>query len=310
LTSRPERVETRWISRWPIVAAARLLLLLSIVFLVALLMQPTAGSALPAGSRHFTFIATAVPPSDRQQTIPVEVYIPKGASARGRNTVLVALHGVGGNGAEFASPLVPLAETHGWVVVAPTFVYDNPLDVADITDDDVKAISAVREILAQLPSETGLHFQSRVLVYGFSRGAQVAHRWALLHPDEVLGVAALSAGAYTLPTAYLPPADVARLNWPLGVADIADYSGHAFQLDRLRQVHFFVGVGTRDTQEREVPRAWDACSGTNRVARATAFAEDLDKVGVPVRYVQFPNAGHRHTPEMIQAALDYLATIG
>ncbi len=301
-------METRRIFRWPLLAA-RLLLILAIVVLVGLAIQPAVGAAMPAGPRHFTFIAQAVAPSARQQSIPVEVYIPKGVSAETRSTVLVALHGVGANGADFASPLVSQAEARGWVVVSPTFVYDSWLDVPDITDDDMKAIAAVRMIVAQLPSETGLRFNSRVLLYGFSRGAQVAHRYALLHPDEVLGVAALSAGAYTLPTAYLPPADVKPLDWPLGVADISTYSGHAFQPDLLRRVHFFVGVGTKDTQERDVPRAWDACSGTNRVARATAFAEDLQKIGVPVHYVQVPNVGHRETPEMVQAAIDYLASV-
>jgi len=272
-------------------------------------MRPAVGSAAPTGPRHFTFVAHAVAPSDKQQTIPVDVYIPRSASTSGENTVLVALHGIGGNGGEFAGPLIDLAEARGWVVVAPTFAYDSWLDVEEITDDDLKAIAAVRTMLAQLPSEAGLRFRSRVLLYSFSRGAQVAHRYALLHPDEVLGVAALSAGAYTLPTAHLPAADAPRLDWPLGIADIGTYSGQSFQPERLRQVHFFVGVGTRDTQEREVPRAWDTCSGTNRVARATAFAEDLEAIGVPVHYVQFPNAGHRETPEMRQAALDYLSDI-
>lgn len=110
LTSRPEQLETRRKLRWPIATAVRLLCLLSIVAVIGLSIPRLVESAMPAGPRRLTFIANAVPPSDRQQSVSVEVYIPKGAALRARNTVLVALHGVGSNGADFARPLVDLAE--------------------------------------------------------------------------------------------------------------------------------------------------------------------------------------------------------
>ena len=37
--------------------------------------------------------------------------------------VLLALHGMGGNGSEFAKPFLPLAQAHGWILAAPTFGY-------------------------------------------------------------------------------------------------------------------------------------------------------------------------------------------
>src|ERR1051326_5336310 len=37
--------------------------------------------------------------------------------------VLVALHGMGGNGPDFAAPLAAQADANGWLIVAPTISY-------------------------------------------------------------------------------------------------------------------------------------------------------------------------------------------
>lgn len=310
LARQSEHAQSKPFSRRPLLVAGRLLLLLILVTTLALSVRASVESASISAPRHVSFVANVPGPSEKQASVPVDVYVPKGASAGGPLTVLIALHGAGGNGKDFASPLVSLAEQYGWVLVAPTFVYDSYLDVNEVVDDDLKATADLRTIISQLPAEISLQLRDRVLIYGFSRGAQVAHRFALLYPAEVLGVASLSAGSYTLPTAQSPTAgDNATLNWPLGIADFAKYAGHEFQPDLVRKVHFFVGVGTRDDQAKDVPRAWDSCSGTTRVARATAFAEALDSLGAPVHFVEFPNAGHKETAEMRQAALDYLAGV-
>ena len=46
---------------------------------------------------------------------------------------------------------------------------------------------------------TGLTLKPRVDVYGFSRGAQLAHRFAIFFPERVDHVVVFSAGTYTLP---------------------------------------------------------------------------------------------------------------
>ncbi|MCL5958492.1 MAG: alpha/beta hydrolase [Chloroflexi bacterium] len=43
----------------------------------------------------------------------------------------------------------------------------------------------------------------KVSLYGFSRGSQTAHRFALCYPDHVLVAALMSAGTYTLPNRAL-----------------------------------------------------------------------------------------------------------
>src|SRR3982074_368095 len=54
-----------------------------------------------------------------------DVYVrPPQASAAGQPLkVLIALHGMGGNGPDFGTALGAQADAHGWLIVAPTIAY-------------------------------------------------------------------------------------------------------------------------------------------------------------------------------------------
>src|SRR5260370_23890093 len=61
------------------------------------------------------------------------VRAPHGAAAGKPLQVLLALHGMGGNGEDFARDLTEQADQHGWLLVAPTIQY------ADWTNPNVVA---------------------------------------------------------------------------------------------------------------------------------------------------------------------------
>lgn len=251
-------------------------------------------------------------PAARVLSFPDEfVYVPAGAAARQPVTVLVTLHGMGGEGRVFCRSLLAEADRNGWVLVAPTFrYYENWHDPAAVLKDDVAAVQRLKAMLDQLPELTGLRLRPRVLLYGFSRGSQVAHRFALVYPTRVLGVAALSAGAYTLPVAEWTGGGERRaLPLPFGTADMAQQFGQPADLAALKQVRFWVAVGGGDTRDADVPAAWTPYIGSNRLARARAFAEALNRLGVPAVLTVFPGAGHQETPEMRAAASTFLREV-
>jgi poly(3-hydroxybutyrate) depolymerase len=46
--------------------------------------------------------------------------------------VLVALHGIGGDGAAFAGDLTTAADQNGWILVAPTIAYGDWMDPTQV----------------------------------------------------------------------------------------------------------------------------------------------------------------------------------
>jgi pimeloyl-ACP methyl ester carboxylesterase len=236
------------------------------------------------------------------------VYVrpPRGAaSATKPLQVLLALHGMGGNGEDFSKELVEQADTYGWLLVAPTIDYGDWTNPNVVAREDPILIGALADYLDHLPQLTGLQTRHQVLILGHSRGAQLAHRFAEFRPEKVLAVAALSAGTYTLPQAGGPQGG---LTFPFGVKDLAQYAGHAFDASHFDMVQFWVGVGGQDTNPADLPRQWDTVEGTTRVQRAQAFEAAMQRLGANSVLRVFGDAKHDVTSEMRQAACAFLGS--
>jgi pimeloyl-ACP methyl ester carboxylesterase len=220
--------------------------------------------------------------------------------------VLIALHGMGGNGPEFVAPLTAQADQHGWILVAPTINYGDWTDPTQISREDPALIAWLSDYIAHLAQNTGTAVEPRVLLFGHSRGAQLSLRFTELHPEQVTGVAAVSAGTYTLPMAL--DSKGAEMGFPFGLAHIArDDGGIDFDAQEFGDVPVWVGVGAEDTNAGDVPHAWDAYIGKNRVERARTFTRALQILGVDVSLTVFPGAQHGLTDEMRNSALTALA---
>jgi pimeloyl-ACP methyl ester carboxylesterase len=221
--------------------------------------------------------------------------------------VVLALHGIGDNGPNFGGALAAHADRYGWLVIAPTIEYGDWTDVSQIRREDPALVVWLSAFLADLRDNSGYAIHERVLVYGHSRGAQLALRFAKIRPEQVAGVAALSAGTYTLPLTH--DASSGRpLEFPFGMANMArDVSGSAFDRGAFKRVPVWIGVGANDTNPNDVPNAWDPYIGDDRLDRARAYARALRDLGVPVILDVFPGAGHATTEEMRATALAALA---
>jgi pimeloyl-ACP methyl ester carboxylesterase len=247
---------------------------------------------------------------DRAELLPYFLYVPSNASPTQTVRVLVALHGMGADGHSFASQLIPLAEQYGVVLVGPTFQYGDWRDPDQVRREGAVFLPQLKALIDELPARTGLQVAPRIMVYGFSRGAQAAHRFAVFYPQAVQAVAAFSAGTYTLPEINAPPGPGSRqlpFAFPFGVADLDQYTGRPFDLPALRQVRFLVGVGAMDNQPDGLPRQWDPYLGRTRLERATNYSQVLRDCGVSARLVVIPNTGHVESNEMRTRAVAFLA---
>ena len=96
------------------------------------------------------------------------------------------------------------ADKHRFAVVGP-FFFGKVLEIMDGVSYHFPAAwsgRALDEILAKVAQKTSIH-QDQIYLFGFSAGAQFAHRYALFRPRRVRAVAAHAAGQYTLPIRYV-----------------------------------------------------------------------------------------------------------
>lgn len=260
---------------------------------------------VPARAAHAPVAVAAELPS---AVSSVYLHVPPDADPVTPLQVVVALHGMGGSGDDFGVPLAAVAEQNNWLLIAPTVAYGDWTDPAQIATEEPRLIAWLSTYLDRLGETTALTVKPRVLLIGHSRGAQLAHRFALFEPDRVLAVAAISAGSYTLPLAH--DGGGRRLTFPYGIANLDAIAGHPFELDEV--VHdtvFWIGVGSEDTNAADLPRAWDVLLGPTRVARASAFERALEALGAQAMLVTFRGQRHALTPEMAHKACAFLRQV-
>lgn len=246
---------------------------------------------------------TATPVSSQNEVAPrtidivlaglaVHVYIPSyNLPAPTNFQALVALHGMHGNGTGFSQNVIAYAEKYKMVVLSPTFLYnENWHDPKVLAEEDPHLAAKINELVATGQTELGLNFSPHLLLYGFSRGAQLAHRYALLYPEKTLAVAAISGGSYTLPLTQTP--EGTSLQFPFGVHNIEVYVQHKFEANQFKKVGFWVEVGGDDNKDNEVSRNFDPYLGKNRLERARNFYNVLKKQGLTCEFRVRPGIGH------------------
>lgn len=263
-----------------------------------------------AGTRASASPPTPTPvakPKHPLEGAELYVHLPPQANPQQPLRVLLVLHGMGGSGEPFSQNLLREAERNHWVIVAPTFQYHDYLDPKQLREDDIHFAKRILDTLDVLPQRLNVKLRQHILIYGFSRGAQLAHRFAYFYPDRVGSVVALSAGAYTLPAEKRSSAQGTQvIPFPYGVGDLQECVGKPIDWQALRQVSFWIGVGARDDQANDVSRAFDPYGGKTRVERARTFQQALQAIGIDARLVIFPDAAHEVTSQMRASALQFL----
>jgi pimeloyl-ACP methyl ester carboxylesterase len=245
--------------------------------------------------------------SGAAQVQDVYVRVPQGVANGQPLQVVVALHGMGGNGPDFAAGLAEQADRYGWLLVAPTIKYGDWTDPLKIAHEDPALAAWLSDEVRTLAVQADQPLQPRVLVFGHSRGAQLALRFTEIHPEQVAAVAAVSAGTYTLPAAR-DAATGQPLNFPFGVANLAvSDGGTAFDARLFKGVPIWIGVGALDDNPADVPHQWDPYIGDDRRERAERFAEMLQTEGGNVTLQVFDGVSHGLTDDVRTAGCAALA---
>ena len=236
------------------------------------------------------------------------VYVrpPLSAASAAPLQVLIALHGMGGNGADFGGQLAAQADANGWLIVAPTIRYGDWTDPNQIAQEDPALVAWLSDYVAHLSDRTGYATLPRVLLFGHSRGAQLSLRFTEIRPDQVAGVAAVSAGTYTLP--FSSDSSGQALQYPFGISNLAQTDGgQPFDATDFESVPIWIAVGGADNIDGDVPDAWDPYIGQDRLARANSFTQALQHLGANASLTVFPNTGHTLTDDMRAAGCAALA---
>lgn len=182
--------------------------------------------------------------------------------------LVVSVHGIARNAAAHVFRLQEEAERLGLVVVAPLFekeVYGQYQQLMD-PGTDVRADAALLDIV-EAAARLSKTDPERLLLFGFSGGAQFTHRFVLAHPRRVVSAVHAAAGWYTFP-------DPAR-TYPYGLKDAKPLRLRASEAARVPQ-HVIVGELDieRDRSLRK-SKQLNRQQGRTRVERARRWVEAM-----------------------------------
>lgn len=219
-------------------------------------------------------------------------FLPPGRSG---TTPLLALHGISRNARALWDAFVPEARVAGRGVLVPRF------DAASWPQ--FQQIGKVRPDLGllSLMRQAGLDGQTFDL-FGFSGGAQLAHRFAMLYPHRVATLHLAAPGWYCLPDL--------ETDWPQGLRrahgkkrlrkfDAAALSRMQLENYLSLPVRLWVGADDvhRDASLRQTKDV-DARQGLTRVERAFRYADALVRtaqlmgIRADIDITVLPGCGH------------------
>jgi len=192
------------------------------------------------------------------------------ANHRPGREVLVAVHGISRNAAEIAMRFAAHPAFARQTIIAPLFTkrrFGQYQQLATRKPDQTRADVALNALLDALGPELQCD-TTRIRLFGFSGGAQMVHRFAMLHPQRVAGLCVVSAGWYCLPRTDLA--------WPYG---IGDGKGNALVGPQFLAIPTAVIVGNRDTRVdasvRQDPEIVEH-QGRNRLRRARCYIRAVE----------------------------------
>lgn len=204
---------------------------------------------------------------------------------------LVAVHGISRNAREIAETFAARAAAQGRAVIAPVFD-EARWNGYQRAVAPRRADTALIALLEEL-SLAGVADTRRVDLFGYSGGAQFAHRFAMLYPHRINRLTAAAAGWWTYPDATPFPYGMGGERW--GAMMAAGLPG-------FLALDIAVAVGARDDAPDAATRstpALDDQQGPNRLCRARGWVSAL-RAAAAVRNLpeprltlrQLPGAGH------------------
>ena len=167
-------------------------------------------------------------------------------------------------------------------------------------------LRAMIEDARQLLKNNQLEVADGILMHGFSASGTFSNRFAAIHPELVRAVASGSVKAIPL----IPAAELAgeKLPYPIGLHDLEELTGEAFDRDAYRRVSQFIYMGASDRNDTTEYR--DAFSeehanliheliGKEMPDRWLRCREIHEGLGIPAQLVTYNATGHTIRDEML-----------
>jgi len=230
------------------------------------------------------------------------VYVPKTA---GENAPLVvSVHGISRNADQHARLLSTYSEAYGAVLVAPIFSAEQHPDYQRLgrIGRGKRADLALNMIVSEVSLTTGAAARQFYL-FGFSGGAQFAHRYAMANPHRVAGAVIAAAGWYTFP-------DATR-RFPYGTRMTKKLPTVRFDAEEFLSVPMTVMVGAKDDTQSGLRRSdrLDREQGTTRIERARRWVEAMKQSAAAhhlesrVSYEEIENCNHSFKQSILRGEL-------
>lgn len=198
--------------------------------------------------------------------------------------VFASVHGVSLNALSHAELFLPYAKKHNAVLVVPLFKSGRFSDYncLGLTKKGERADKQFINILEQAGAETGAD-ASRIFLFGYSAGAQFAHRFALVHPERIKKLCLGAPGYFSM---------LDDTPFPLGLLGMGEAAEKQVDLDAFLRIPVCLCVGAEDVcrdtsllQSADV----DALQGRTRRERCLAWFTHLvslaDKRGIGTEYL-------------------------
>lgn len=219
------------------------------------------------------------------------IYVP--ASGGEKAPVFVTVHGLSRNAREHAELFAPHCEEHGVVLIAPIFTAEDTRDYQRLgrVGRGGRADVILESILEEVSLTTGADVSS-IQLFGFSGGAQFAHRFTMARPHRVARAVIAAAGWYTFPDS--------EKRYPYGIRASRDLPDVRFDPEEFLRVPITVIVGDQDVTTEDLRKSdrVNEQQGTNRFQRArnwvgamkgAALAHHLDPL---VTFEAIPGGDH------------------
>lgn len=217
---------------------------------------------------------TRIQPGGGKRALGAWVYVPTQVNPDSRP--LVAVHGISRRAKEQVQLFSDIAERTGRIVIAPLFDRRNWRHYQRITNK-YRGDRALLDLLARIEMH-GLAPTRKFDLFGYSGGAQFAHRFAMLFPQRIGKLSIAAPGVYCMPDTTIA--------YPYGLAPRpgrkADW-GPRMQagLDAYLRLPINIMVGAKDTQVDQALRRspeLDANQGHNRLERARRYHAALSEL--------------------------------
>jgi predicted esterase len=179
-----------------------------------------------------------------------------------------------------------------------------------------RQLGAMIDDAADRLSRQGWTVDRKVLMFGFSASGMFVNRFTVLHPDRVLAAAIGSPGGW--PIAPVAEWEGRSLRYPVGIGDLAELTGSAFDLESFRQVPLFFFIGERDENDsipyrdgydEEDADLVNQLFGGTPVERWDDAEAVYASIGAGATFRAYPGVGHTVTLEEFAAIRSFFRRV-